>query len=142
MSTPGGIVPGQVVEGERFQETLNLKVSRTEPAIASLQEDFGLCEADFLRLKNGDPKPLLWASAVFWAAVGLGLAVLGKYLDKLLTNPATKIENWEIYGTAVAFLVAALLYLIGQLLPNERKKVMKDIENHFSKAPRTRHIVR
>jgi len=45
------------LKNERRNKPLHLSVDiKTEPSISSMQEDFALCEADYLRLKNGKSK--------------------------------------------------------------------------------------
>jgi hypothetical protein len=132
----------QIVEGRRFTQTFSMNTDTTEPAISSLQADFGLCEVDFLHLKNGQPKTVIWAYSVLLTGVGLGISIMGKYVDRILNGTTTPIPKWEIYGSIAAIVIAALLCLLGLILPNEKKKVMKDIETHFKNSPRTKHIVR
>jgi len=48
-----------IVQGQVFKKTIALEADTTEPIIGSLQADFGLCEADYLRIKNGYPKTKL-----------------------------------------------------------------------------------
>lgn len=131
----------QLVEGQRFTETFPATADRTEPSIGSLQADFPLCEADFLRLKNGNPKMLTAAYSVLLTAVGLGLSLGGKYAEAIINRLLVPIPKWEVYGFASAIALAAILYFAGLFLPNDKKKVMNDIETHFKKSPRTRHIV-
>lgn len=132
----------QLVEGQRFTETFPATADRIEPSISSLQADFPLCEADFLRLKNGNPKTLTAAHSILLTAAGLGLSIGGKYAEAIFNQSKVPIPKWEVYGFAIAIVIAALLYAVGLLFPNDKKKVMTDIETHFEKSPRTRHIVR
>lgn len=130
-----------IVQGQVFKETITLETDSTNPIIGSLQADFGLCEADYLRIKNGYPKTLIWAHSILLANAGLGISILGKYIDRILNGSNTPILAWEKYGFISALIVSFFLYLLGIFLPNEKKKVMKDIKNHFEYSPRTKHIV-
>ena len=142
MTVPQQIDVGQVVEGQTFTETFTANAGRTEPAISSLQADFPLCEADFLRLKHGAPKTLAWSQAIFLAGVGVGFTILGKYIERVIDNTKTPVPQWELYGFIAAIVLAVVLYLAGLPMKNEKKKVLEDIESHFKNSPRTRHIVR
>jgi len=54
------------ISKKEFTNTLPIAEDiRTRPSIRISQEPFLLCEADFLRLKNGDSKALTWAGGVF-----------------------------------------------------------------------------
>lgn len=139
--TPQRDHQSQLVEGQRFTETLPVTAERTEPSIGSLQADFPLCEADFLRLKNGTPKTVTAAYTIFLTAVGLGLSIGGKYAEAVINKSQVPIPKWELYALGGAVLLAGILYFAGFCLPNDKKQVMKDIETHFKKSPRTRQIV-
>lgn len=141
MTVPEQNSENQFVEGQVFKETLDVETDRTEPTIGTLQADFGLCEADFLRIKNGYPKIVITAHSILLVAFGLGISILAKYIDKIVNNSKILIFPWETYGCIIALIISGFLYGIGFFLPNEKKKVMKDIENHFESSPRTRHIV-
>jgi len=114
---------------------------RTEPSIRISQEPFYLCEADFLRLKYGDSRVLTWARAVLQACFGMLLIPLAKYtIAKIKIDKSIIIPLWEWVAPIIGIGIAAILFAIGKILPNEKKQVMSDIEAHFSEAPRTRHI--
>ena len=131
----------QLVEGQRFTETLPVEAERTEPSIVSLQADFPLCEADFLRIKSGTPKTVTAAHTIFLTAVGLGLSVGGKYAEAVINKSQVPIPKWELYAFGGAVLLSGILYLAGFFWPNDKKTVMKDIETHFKNSPRKRQIV-
>lgn len=130
-----------VIEKKQFVETLPLRTEKTEPKIASLQADFGLCEADFLRLKNGDSKLNNLSIATIGTGLGLFYPIIGKIFAILFDNSKVKIESWELYGSIIFILFGIILYITGKCIPNEKKKVLKDIENHFKLSPRTRHKI-
>ncbi|WP_261881430.1 hypothetical protein [Vibrio coralliirubri] len=50
-------------------------------------------------------------------------------------NYATK----PALGAGVA--ISIVLYLVGLALPNDRKRVMKEIKEHFNTAPKQRQVV-
>jgi hypothetical protein len=133
--------PAVIKSGEVFTETYSVDENvSTEPAIHISQETFSLCEADFLRLKVGTPKTGGWSAAVFIASVGMALVPFAKFLQTKFLGTSVIIETWEWVAPCIGAVIALILYLIGKGLSNERKQVMKDIENHFSKAPRTKHL--
>ena len=125
-----------------FSKTLPIDEDvRTEPSIRISQEPFLLCEADFLRLKYGDSKVLTWAGGVLLTFLGMLLIPLAKYiLTKITSDKSIIIQSWEWFAPFIGIGIAVLLFIVGKILPNERKQVMNDIEAHFSEAPRTPHI--
>ena len=126
----------------KFSKTLSVDENvRTKPSIRISQEPFLLCEADFLRLKYGDSKVLAWAGGVLLTSLGMLFIPMAKYIIvKMTSDKSIIIQSWEWFAPFIGIGIAALLFAIGKMLPNERKQVMSDIEDHFSEAPRTPHI--
>ena len=135
-------MPDQTIHGKTFAETVHLEEQITsEPTICSLQADFLLCEADFLRIKSGKPMTLNWAHSIFLTTIGIGLLIFGKYLStKWGYQAEIFLGEWIACGAGI--LLSIILYFVGIALPNERKEVIKRITEHFKKAPRTRHLMR
>lgn len=131
-----------IIQGKTFTATIRSDEQITsEPTIGSLQADFLLCEADYLRIKNGKPAILNWAHTIFLTTIGLGLLIFGKFISTKLGYPATiLLGEWIACGAGI--LLSIILYLIGIAMPNEQKKVMKKMEEHFKKAPITKHLMR
>lgn len=133
---------GPIIQGETFKETFLLKEQITsEPTIGSLQEDFLLCEADFLRIKGGKPAIISWAQSIFLTTIGIGLLIIGKFISTKWGYPA-KILLGEWIACGAGVLLSIVLYCIGFCLQNERKKVMKKIATHFERSPRKRFVIR
>lgn len=134
-------MPNKIIKGKTFTEPIHSDEQLTSQAtVGSFQADFLLCEADYLRIKS---KPALqnWSHNIFLTAVGIGLLIIGKYLSKKYGYSAEiLIGEWIACG--VGLILSLILYGLGLILPNEKKRVMKQIAEHFSKAPRTKHIVR
>lgn len=131
-----------IISGERFTETYSVSEDvKTEPSLYMSQELFLLCEADFLRLKHRGSTTQAPAAAVFMVGVGMLLVVLAKLAQARWTKVQPSIEPWEWIAPFCAIALALLLLGIGWLfIPNEKRHVMKNIETHFLKAPRTRHF--
>ena len=109
--------------------------------IGTFQEDYRLCEADYVRLKTGKPMTLGWAMSILLATFGYSLSLIPKLLGELTGKPV-EIAKAEWLTLLIGLCLSGLLYILGLYLPNERKAVMKDIENHFKKAPKSRQIIR
>ena len=98
----------------------------TGTSIGTWQEDYPLREVDFVHIKNGKPITYFWANSILLTTFGFGLNLLAKWFSQA-DKGISQITNgeWIAFGCGVAFSV--ILYIIGLRLPNERKKVMKDI---------------
>lgn len=130
-----------VVSGQSFNDTYPVSENITiEPSLHISQEAFPLCEADFLRLKHGKSRVLKGASTLFLTGLGMILVPVAKFVQVRVSQTTLSIELWEWLAPIASLAIALVLWGVGQLWPNERKQVMKDIEAHFAEAPRTRHL--
>lgn len=134
--------PVEVRSGENFTETYAVAEKVTiEPSLHISQEAFLLCEADFLRIKFGGSRTDGWASRFVIAAVLTLFSPAAKQIQlSFLGTTSLSIEAWEWIPPFAGFGIAILLLLLGKFLPNEKERVMKDVEAHFSDAPRQRHL--
>ncbi|PKH86990.1 hypothetical protein [Colwellia sp. Bg11-28] len=131
----------QELKNKNLDESLHLKVDiRTEATISSTQEDFPLCEADFIRLKNGKAKGLDIAITFFLTSLGSLILFGAKYLASILDNKLFVYESWEWIAPLIAAVISIVIYISSTIIPNDRKRVWSAIEAHFKKAPRIRHI--
>ncbi|TVP12697.1 hypothetical protein [Shewanella sp. KCT] len=131
------IISNQVIN-ESLQLSLNVK---TEAKISSTQEDFALCEADYLRLRDGKSKGIGVALTFFLTSIGFGISFISKYVASVVGNELFAYEPWEWIAPVIAGSASLVIYLFYAAIPNEHKKVMKAIESHFKSAPRRRHVV-
>lgn len=132
---------GKITTGEQFTQTYAVKEDiATEPSLLISQEVFPLTEADFLRLKHRWSQVNWWADRLLFLGIGLLIVLAAKYVAANIFHNPVQIEKGEWTAPALAIVLALVLFLVGIVLPDERKKVMKDIEAHFTTAPRTRHI--
>jgi hypothetical protein len=113
----------------------------TDTAIGTWQEDYPLREVEFERIKNGKPVTFIWANSIFLTTLGFGLNLLAKGYSHF-TDGTPPIHKGEWIALSSGLAVSVILYIIGLCLPNNRKKVMKTIEQHFKSAPTTRQAYR
>ena len=127
-------------ENEVITKTVMPSGLLTGMTVGTLQEDFPLCEADFLRLKMNQSFTKTWAVNFLFAAIGFGLSIAPKFINELSgkTNQISKAEWITLFA---GFAVSAILYVLDFCLPNERKSAMKIIEQHFKNAPKSRQII-
>jgi len=99
------------------------------------QKYYMLREVEFVHIKNGEPK-------LIDLAYGVGLASFG-YLLSLTPSIYNNITltSGEKMGLYIGFGSAIFLRFVGCFLPNEKKKVMKDIDDLFKESP-AEHLFR
>ena len=130
-----------VKSGQKITETVLLDESvASEPTIEISQEPFYLCEADFLRIKTRGTPTREWAIRIFIASLGMTFIPIAKFFQIWLLGSSVVVQTWEWVAPCIGSALSIILLIIGKFLPNERKQVMRDIDRHFSAAPRRRHL--
>jgi hypothetical protein len=109
--------------------------------VGSFQVDFSLCEADYIRLKQGDTWLSRVSASVFFGAVGFGIDILPKFISQN-TGGRESISTFEWQTFAWVASIGGLLFIGSFLLPSEKKRVLSKIARHFKSEPRTRHLIR
>ncbi|MFZ5842564.1 MAG: hypothetical protein ACOY3E_06625 [Pseudomonadota bacterium] len=113
----------------------------TGVCIGTFQEDFQLCEADFLRLKNNGTTLGAWATNVLFAAIGYGVSILPKWFSEIAGKEAV-VSQAEWAALAACLLISVALFFIGKFLPNEKKELLNRMDKHFRTAPKSRQFIR
>jgi hypothetical protein len=128
------------IENQQISETIPVHGLLSGASIGTWQADYPLTAIDFEHITNGKPVTFNWANSILLATVGFGFNILGKGASTLAGIPQhIYIGEWIALGAGV--LVSIVLYLVGLALPNDRKRVMKEIKDHFNNAPRHRQVV-
>jgi hypothetical protein len=129
------------VENQQITETIIVHGLMSGASVGTWQADYPLTALDFEHIKNGKPVTFNWANSILLAGVGFGLNLLGKGVSQLAgIQQQIYIGEWIAFGSAV--VVSFVLYFIGLLLPNDRKRVMTEIQDHFKSAPKQRQVVK
>lgn len=140
----GGGTDRSAKPGKILTETYPVRENvLTEPAIHISQEAFPLCEADYLRIKQGGSIFSSWPKTILILSIGMLLIPIAKYLQAAILQTNAAIEIWEWIAPLIGLGIALVLYVLGEYVPyfpNEKKQVMKEMEEHFSTAPRVRHF--
>lgn len=128
------------VENQQITETIPVHGLLSGANIGTWQADYPLTAIDFEHIKNGKPVTFNWANSILLATVGFGLNLLGKGASQVVgVQQPIYVGEWIALGFGV--FVAIVLYGIGLALPNERKRVMKEIQDHFKNSPKQRQVV-
>jgi len=121
------------VQGREITEMQIVPDLLTGTDIGTWQAEYLLREVEFERIKNGEPITYIWANSIALTTLGYGLNLLGEGYSEF-----AKISKGEWVALSCGIGLTIILYGIGLLLPNNRKKVMKKIEEHFETAPTKR----
>lgn len=129
------------IEDQEITTTIPVHGLLSGASIGTWQADYPLTAIDFEYIKNGKPITFDWAISLFLTTVGFGLSVFAKYASQF-TGVQQEIYDGEWIALSVGVSLSVLLYLIGLLLPNNRREVMRTIEKHFKNSPRQRQLVK
>lgn len=134
-------MPKTIYKNETISSTIATADLLTGKIIGTFQEDYPLCEADYLRLKTSRPAIWGFANLIFLPTLGYAISLIPKLIDKFSEKPVQfAISEW--LPLLIGICSSSILYLIGCTLPNDSKDIMTKIENHFKQAPRSRQIIR
>ncbi len=130
-----------LIENEQITETIPVHGLLSGANVGTWQADYPLTAIDYEHIKNGKPITFNWANSILLTTVGFGLNLLGKGASEM-AGIQQEIYFGEWVALGVGFITSILLYLIGLMLPNDRKKIMKNIQDHFKNSPKQRQVVK
>jgi hypothetical protein len=130
-----------VYENEVITQTVETDNLLTGMSIGTLQADFLLCEADFLRLKVEGSAFVTWSLNVLFATIGYAMSILPKWISELAGKPE-KVSQSEWTTFAIGLMISFILFVLSKAMPNEKKKLLNRISQHFKSAPKSRQLVR
>lgn len=126
----------KIIKGEQTTEPYLVPDLLSGASVGTWQEDFPLREVDFERIKHSNPITFIWANSLLLTSFGFGLSLIAKGYSDI-----SAINRGEWVALGIGLGSSLVLYVIGILLPNKRKEVMKKIEEHFKKAPTSRRVL-
>jgi hypothetical protein len=107
---------------------------------ATVQADFHLSTADYLRLKDDRNLLSTWSVNLFFAFFGYFLSISPKFISQLSGGKESLANNeWWVLGIGV--LVCLAMWGVGLRLPSEKKKVMELMGHHFANSPKSRQKI-
>lgn len=110
--------------------------------VATVQADYSLSATEHVILKNQWVSIYGWALNVGFATFGYFLSILPKVLAYLENPESPSVAKGEWIALAFGCAAVLVLCLVGWCWPNDRKKLLKTIDEHFAKAPKSRQRVR
>jgi len=131
------------IEGRELNQTYELHADIVgEPKIASLQCDFPLCEADYLRLTTGSSRFARARIALLYLSLGYGIPFAAKLVSKWWSDASTNIEPWELWSLVISIVLFFVCALVAISILDEKRILLRTMKEHFERNPRQRAIVR
>ena len=129
------------IENQEITETIPVHGLLSGASIGTWQADYPLTALDFEYLKNGKPITFNWANSILLTTIGFGLNLAGKGASQL-AGVQQQIYIGEWVALVIGLITSILLYSMGLALPNDRKRVLKEIQAHFKNSPKQRQVVK
>lgn len=130
-----------VYKNEVITQTVVTDNLLTGMSIGTLQADFLLNEADFLRLQGSASLFVTWALNLLFATIGYAISILPKWISELIGKPE-KVSQSEWATLIIGLTACAIFYGISKIIPNEKSELLEKIAQHFKSAPKSRQLVR
>lgn len=129
------------VENQVITHTVMTENIFTGVSIGTFQEDFQLCEADFLRLKSEGSPLATWSLNILFASIGFGMSILPKWISEIAGRPE-KVSQSEWAALFIGLVVSLMFLIASKFMLNEKKELLNRMARHFKSAPKTRQFVR
>ena len=125
----------QRVEGRTFHQPVDLPEPRTTPSHGLFQPYYALSEAKFLRLTR--PASVVTSIGAGIAAFGIstGLPLLADAWLAQRSNTQANVDFSKVLVAVIASLLGLAIAGIGLLTSKDRRRVIKEIEQHFEENP-------
>ena len=92
---------------------------------------YPLDAADFTILTKVKSAWSFSINGVLMCAGALALNVAAKYINSLITKQTPDIKNWELIAIGIGVIIPLFLKWISNRWPDEKKRLIKKIDNHF-----------
>ncbi|MCM4153659.1 hypothetical protein DHD05_18865 [Arenibacter sp. N53] len=127
-------LPQQNYSGQIFNQPVIVNGEvLIDPLITIQRKPFFLERYDFDKLTNGNSVFLNLATTLLGAVIGLFINMLSKLIGSKI-DPNITFDNWEVYAFLLALGLMIICYIIHYLVPNERRRIIKVIKEHFEKS--------
>ncbi|MDY7841548.1 hypothetical protein UXA24_11260 [Aeromonas caviae] len=126
---------------EKITATIQVEGILLDSDVGTWQANYQLTALEFEHIKNGKPVTFNWANSILLTVIGYGFSLAPRAVSKLTGAEKTiSIANGEYITFLLGLGAAVVLYAIGLLMPNDRRAVMKSIQEHFKKSPKQRRM--
>ncbi len=105
----------------------------TNPQIRIARQPYLLERYDFDKIIKGESFWFTIAQALLGAAIALLLNMIAKLIGNKI-DPKIAFDAWEVFAFLIALVLMGLSYLINQLVPNEKRRLVDRIKKHFENS--------
>lgn len=130
-----------VYENETITQTVVTENILTGISIGTLQADFLLCEADFLRLTGNGSTFASWSLNILFATIGYAMSITPKYISSL-TGRQENVSQSEWITLGICTAITLVLFGLSKIIPNEKKKLLEKMSQHFKSAPKSHQFIK
>lgn len=130
-----------VKEEEDHQQLKSDDLYSGSTLFATVQADYSLSASEYMMLKSTWVSMHVWAVNIFFVTLGYALSIFPKFISVVLDGAGTPVSSAEWITLAIGCAIVFVLWVIGCLLPNDRKEIMKSIKKHFKVSPKVRQRV-
>lgn len=129
-------------KGTIFKDKTFKKTFLEEPSKILLiaREPYPLEETHYIILTKVRSSLSFWAHGILIIAGGLFLSVASKFIDSLISKQVTDIKNWELIALGLVLLIGLFLKGLSICRPDEKKKLLKKIGEHFKIAKKIKGV--
>ena len=127
------------IENQQISQTVFVPGILSGASAGTWQADYPLTGRDYEQLKNGKPLTFIWANSILLTSFGIGLNLFGKFISQK-TDPTVTIYKGEWIALAIGIFISVILYIVGLCFPNDRKKLMKKLKEHFDNSPKKQFL--
>jgi flagellar biosynthesis protein FliR len=126
--------PQQTYTGQTFTAPVyvngNLEI---DPQITIARMPYLLERYDFDKIIRGESFWLTIGRTLLGAALGLFLNLISKFLGSTIDSKIS-FDMWEVYAFCIALILMVISYLINHWVPNERRRIVRKISEHFENS--------
>jgi hypothetical protein len=124
------------IKGQKLTKPTKVQGLLSNQSIVSIEQTYPLTELDFELMQNGKSQTYNIAITMLLTALGYSLGLLEQFFDK---KAQISIAEWDVLGVVV--FLSIIVYLIGYIIPNKRKKTIQKIKQHFESIPKGQYFM-
>lgn len=126
--------PPQNYTGQTINQPIMVNGSiMTNPQITIPRPPYLLERYDFDKLIKGESFFLTLANILMGAVIGLFINMLAKLIGSKIDQTIV-FDNWEIFAFLISLGLMIICYVIHYFVPNERRRIIKVIKEHFENS--------
>lgn len=122
---------GQEFDNQEIKQTIH---ARGEDAINAniliARQAFLLERYDFDKIIKSEGFWYNIGIALFGSSIVLLINIIAKAVGGYL-NKSIKVDEWELYALLITTVLMIIAFLLHKCIPNERRRIIKKIQNHF-----------